>query len=41
VPFGLGPDSAVKEIQVRWPSGKTQTLTDVGTDRVLKVEEPL
>ena len=40
VPFGLGPDSAVKEVEIRWPSGKTQTLADVKVDRVLKVEEP-
>ena len=41
VHFGLGPDSAVKEVQIRWPSGKAQTLADVKVDQVLKVEEPL
>jgi len=40
VPFGLGSDSAVKLLEIRWPSGKTQTLQDVGVDRVLRVEEP-
>jgi hypothetical protein len=30
----------VKEVEIRWPSGKTQTLVDVKVDRVLKVEEP-
>ena len=38
--FGLGGDSAVRSIEIRWPSGKTETLSDVKVDRVLKVEEP-
>jgi hypothetical protein len=38
--FGLGGDSAVRSIEIRWPSGKTQTLEDVKVDRVLEVEEP-
>ena len=38
--FGLGGDSAVKSLEIRWPSGKTQTLEDVKVDRVLRVEEP-
>ena len=33
-------DSAVRSIEIRWPSGKTQTLEDVKVDRVLGVEEP-
>jgi hypothetical protein len=40
VHFGLGGDSAVKTVEIRWPSGTTQTLEDVKVDRVLKVEEP-
>ena len=40
VHFGLGGDSAVKSVEIRWPSGKTQVLEDVKVDRVLKVEEP-
>ena len=38
--FGLGGDSAVRSIEIRWPSGKTQTLENVNVDRVLRVEEP-
>jgi hypothetical protein len=38
--FGLGGDSAVKEIEIRWPSGKTQTLEDVKVDQLLRIEEP-
>ena len=40
VHFGLGSDSAVKSVEIRWPSGKTQVLDYVKVDRVLKVEEP-
>ena len=40
VPFGLGGDSAVKEVEIRWPSGKVQTLENVEVDQILKVEEP-
>jgi hypothetical protein len=38
--FGLGPDTVVKELTVTWPSGRTQTLKDVGADRVVAVREP-
>jgi hypothetical protein len=40
VHFGLGPEAKVRELEIRWPSGAVQTLTDVPVDRVLKVEEP-
>jgi len=26
---------------IRWPSGKTQTLDNVSTDQLYKVQEPL
>lgn len=38
--FGLGECSAVKEIDVQWPSGKLQTLRDIKADQILKVDEP-
>ncbi|HSD65622.1 MAG TPA: ASPIC/UnbV domain-containing protein, partial [Vicinamibacteria bacterium] len=38
--FGLGGDSAVRSIEIRWPSGKTQTLENVRVDQRLRVEEP-
>lgn len=38
--FGLGADAAAKEIEVRWPSGTVQKLTNVQGDRVMKIEEP-
>ena len=40
VHFGLGLQSAVKEVDIRWPSGISQTLRDVKDDQVLRVDEP-
>lgn len=40
VHFGLGPQSSIKEIDVRWPSGIRQTLRDVKADQILPVDEP-
>ena len=39
VHFGLGRDTVVKEITLRWPSGTVQTLHNVKADQVLKVTE--
>ena len=39
VHFGLGPDSRVEEIEIRWPSGVVQTLQKVDGDRVVEVIE--
>jgi hypothetical protein len=38
--FGLGPETKVRELEVRWPSGAVQRLTDIPVDQVLEVEEP-
>ncbi len=40
VHFGLGADTDVSSVEVRWPSGTVQTLKDVAVDRVLNVKEP-
>ncbi len=40
VHFGLGSSRAVKEIEIRWPSGIRQLLHDVTADRILEVTEP-
>ncbi len=40
VHFGLGADAVVKELTIRWPSGKIQTLNGVPADQVLTVREP-
>jgi hypothetical protein len=39
--FGLGREATVQTIEIRWPSGVVQTLKDVRTDQILKVEEPV
>jgi enediyne biosynthesis protein E4 len=40
VHFGLGPETRVASIELRWPSGIVQTLKDVPADQILQVEEP-
>jgi hypothetical protein len=40
VHFGLGQETAIKSVEIRWPRGAVQTLENVPVDRVLKVEEP-
>ncbi len=40
VHFGLGPDRSATEIEIRWPSGAKQVLSNVPADQVLKVREP-
>jgi hypothetical protein len=39
--FGLGFQSVVKEIDIRWPSGITQTRHDVKGDQILAIDEPV
>jgi enediyne biosynthesis protein E4 len=38
--FGLGKATVIDKIEIRWPSGAVQTLTQQPVDRVLTVEEP-
>ena len=38
--FGLGADKTVDSVEIHWPSGKVQQLSNVAADRVLKVVEP-
>jgi ASPIC and UnbV/FG-GAP-like repeat len=38
--FGLGSQTAVDRIFVKWPSGITQTLTDVAPNQTLTIVEP-
>ena len=38
--FGLGPDARATRVEVTWPSGKVQTMTDVAANQVLQVTEP-
>jgi hypothetical protein len=41
VHFGLGSNAMVKSIEIRWPGGTRQTLTNVQGDRMVEIEEPL
>jgi hypothetical protein len=40
VHFGLGKDETVAKLEVRWPSGATQTLQGIASNQVLVVREP-
>ena len=39
--FGLGPQTIATEIEVRWPSGIVQHLTNIKADQQLRIDEPL
>jgi len=41
VHFGLGKQTQVSTIEIRWPSGITQTLKDVRADQILQIDEPV
>jgi len=40
VHFGLGPYGKADKIEISWPSGVKQTLTNVAADQILTVHEP-
>ena len=40
VHFGLGSDRLVKTIEIHWPSGISQRISDVRVDQILTVTEP-
>jgi hypothetical protein len=40
VHFGLGKETKISSIEIRWPSGIRQVLKDVAADQFLKVDEP-
>ena len=37
--FGLGKQKIIEQIEIRWPSGSVNTLTNVPADRILTVTE--
>jgi enediyne biosynthesis protein E4 len=37
--FGLGPETTINEVVIRWPSGMVQTITRPAIDQTLKVIE--
>jgi enediyne biosynthesis protein E4 len=40
VHFGLGADDKITSLEIKWPSGIVQKLTQVKADQILRVEEP-
>jgi hypothetical protein len=40
VHFGLGTERKVRTLEVVWPSGAVQQLTDVAADQIITVREP-
>jgi hypothetical protein len=40
VHFGLGAETKIESVEIRWPGGVKQELKGVEADRILKVEEP-
>jgi hypothetical protein len=40
VHFGLGQETKIQSIEIRWPTGIQQVLKDVAADQFLKVDEP-
>jgi enediyne biosynthesis protein E4 len=40
VHFGLGAESAIASVEIRWPGGQVQTLSDVRADQIRRVTEP-
>jgi hypothetical protein len=38
--WGLGEVDALDVLEIRWPSGRRQTLRDVAADQILRIEEP-
>jgi len=38
--FGLGGSTTAQSVEIRWPSGKTQKLTNVAADQTVTVREP-
>ena len=40
VHFGLGALDVISKVEIRWPSGAVQILTNVKADQVLRVTEP-
>jgi hypothetical protein len=39
VHFGLGAETRIQSVEIRWPSGIRQTLRNVSADQILSVDE--
>jgi enediyne biosynthesis protein E4 len=40
VHFGLGPELTAQSIEIRWPSGIVQKLSNTRADQILQIDEP-
>jgi hypothetical protein len=40
VHFGLGPETAAQSIEIHWPSGIHQKLSNIRADQILQIDEP-
>ncbi|MGA2039485.1 MAG: CRTAC1 family protein [Bryobacteraceae bacterium] len=40
VHFGLGPETRISSLEIRWPSGIVQILKNITADQILKIDEP-
>jgi hypothetical protein len=38
--FGLGKNPRLEKVEIRWPSGKVQTLHNSQTGQTYKIQEP-
>ena len=38
--FGLGPRARIERVEIRWPSGKVQTLENVSANQLHRIQEP-
>jgi hypothetical protein len=38
--FGLGAETKIDYVEIRWPSGIVQRIDHPAVDQILKVEEP-
>ena len=41
VHFGLGAEASIRSLEIRWPSGKLQTVNAPSADQILHLREPL
>ena len=40
VHFGLGSETGAQSIEIRWPSGILQKLSNIRADQILQIDEP-
>ena len=40
VHFGLGAERMAQSVEIHWPSGIAQKLSDVRADQILPIDEP-